>query len=357
MLAGLGSECVGVAGRTRADEVEDNLRLPFKRLRSRNILHRVLPKSVRKYSPYRSASLLVSFANRVGADRILCHYGTVADEYQEAWDRLDIPLFVYFHGYDLMFDMREQNGSGARIHSADYQNRIVNLSKRATFIANSNFSRQQLIVAGVPSDRIHLNYLGIPPNSAIKRLTGRRATILYVGRFVDCKGPDLTIQAFNEFRSNGNDAELVMVGDGPMRQRCQELAAASHYASDILLPGSESHRKVQERIEQATVFTMHSVRGPISGQEEAFGLAFLDAMSAGLPVVTGRSGGVPEIVQDGVTGFLVTPGDIVGHAAYLERLIKDRELASSMGEKGRSVAEQFSQERSDKGLHRILGSI
>ena len=348
MIRGLGTECVGVAGRTLADGRKDDLNLPFKRLRSRNLLHRALPKPLRRFSPLRPAALLASYAKELGADRVLCHYGTVAAEYSEAWDLLDLPLFVYFHGYDLMFDLRDMDGKGAPAHPSDYKDQIRALSKRAILIANSSFSQGRLLEAGVDLARIRVNYLGVMPKPEPVLCPAGRPTILYVGRFVDCKGPDQTILAFDLLRKGGCDAELVMVGGGPLRSACLKLAAESQFASDIHLTGVEDHQQVERRLASASVFSMHSMKGPISNQEEAFGVAFLDAMSVGLPIVTGNSGGVPEIVKDGVTGFLFEPGDIEGHASRLKQLIENQSLARQMGMEGwKTACSEFSQRRSD----------
>ena len=104
------------------------------------------------------------------------------------------------------------------------------------------------------------------------------------------------------------------------------MASSSRYSADIFLPGIEDHVAVQGRFAKASLFTMHSIKGAQSGQEEAFGVAFLDAMSHGLPVVTGNSGGVSEIVNEGITGFLVTPGDIEAHADRMAQLISNRRV-------------------------------
>ncbi len=148
-----------------------------------------------------------------------------------------------------------------------------------------------------------------------------------------------------------------MVGDGPQREACLAIASASPYSSDIHLPGAEPVEAVQARLLAATVFTLHSQKGPISNHEEAFGVSVVEAMAAGLPVVGGRSGGVPEIVQDGVTGFLVQPGDVEAQAQRLKDLIENPALASKMGAAGRDrVLGHFSQRRSIENLRRILGA-
>ena len=358
MVRGLGTECVGVAGRTDAGISNSDLGVPYKRLRSRNLFHRVLPRSLREKSPYRPAKVLEAFGSQQKADRILCNYGTVAVELAEAWDLLKLPLFVHFHGFDFMFNMKELDGSGKPIHDPSYQGKVVALSHRATLIANSEFCRTRLVTAGVSPDRVVVHYLGVQAGERSENAIADVPVILHVGRFVDCKGPDRTIAAFNLLRESGTDAKLVMVGDGPERERCLELAAKSPFSADIELPGVESYEAVSQRLKTASIFSMHSKKGDASGQEEAFGVAFLDAMAAGLPVVTGRSGGIAEIVEHEKTGFLFRPGDVHGHADYLRQLVEDRSLSHRMGIAGwERVNAHFTQERSDATLRDILNIV
>ena len=358
MIEGIGNDCVGVAGRTFADNHTQSSGPPFRRLRSRNVIHRILPKRVRHLSPLRPSAILTRFAEEVKADRILCNFGTEAVTYSEAWSKLDMPLFVHFHGFDLTFDLRDPNGSGALVHDPGYKASIVELSKRAIFIANSNYSKNCLCEIGVPESRIRINYLGVEPASYQDVRKQARPNLLSVGRLIDCKGPDQTIRAFNRVREMGTDATLTLIGDGPMMGICQSLVASSAYASDIRLLGSQPYSEVQRNLNEANVFTMHSMRGIVTHQEEAFGVAFLDAMNAGLPVVTGRSGGITEIVKHGENGYLFEPGDLEQHAQYLCDLIEHEENAHKMGRSAwETVQANFTQAQANERLRHILGTV
>jgi len=107
--------------------------------------------------------------------------------------------------------------------------------------------------------------------------------------------------------------------------------------------------------EMADMLTAHSCRGPISGQEEAFGVAFVEAMAAGLPVVTGKNGSLPELIQNGVEGILFEPGDIEAHAQAMLDLAYDPQRRHAMGQAAWQRAhDHFTTETSTRNLKRIL---
>jgi len=107
---------------------------------------------------------------------------------------------------------------------------------------------------------------------------------------------------------------------------------------------------------EADIFTAHSCHGPLTLHEEAFGVSFVEAMAAALPVVSGRSGSLPELIDDGRDGFLVEPGDVEAHADAFLRLASDPGLRQSLGEAGwRKAKERFSCERERAQLRAILG--
>ena len=184
---------------------------------------------------------------------------------------------------------------------------------------------------------------------------------LYIGRLVDCKGPDLTIEAFAEAVKNGLDGELTVAGSGPLEAACRLTAHRRGVADRVKFPGLIDTTTAKELWAAADVFTAHSNTGPLSNQTEAFGVVFAEALAAGLPVVTGRSGGVPEVVPDGSHGevpggILFEPGDVAAHAAALLKLGSDPALRHAMAVAGWEHAKsEFRRKDEDKLLRRILG--
>ena len=180
--------------------------------------------------------------------------------------------------------------------------------------------------------------------------------ILYLGRLIDCKGPDLVIQAFERAVDRGLDGHLHMAGDGPLWEVCKALRDASPHRDRIKLHGAVDAQKGEALRRRAHLFTAHNQLGPDSHQEEAFGVSIVEAMGVGLPVISGRNGSLPELVEDGEQGLLVEPGNVDAHAEAFLRLGADADLRRRMGESGwRRVRERYTFESEMKILRGLLG--
>ena len=268
------------------------------------------------------------------------------------------PIFIHCHGVDVTWEKFDPPvPAKAEAQYRDYQRRVVGLADFAVFLANSHHTRQRLLDAGVPATRVHTKYLGVAIPEPLKRDTPRDVwNLLYVGRFIDCKGPDLTIRAFEAIANDIPQAHLHMIGEGELWQTCREMADRSPVGDRIHLWGALPYDEVQQWLGKADVVTAHNRPGPTTKQVEAYGVVFVEAMAWELPVVTGASGGPCEIVQDGVTGILFPPGDVVAHATALKRLFHDKTLAGKMGVAGRQRAiAHFSAENEREQLRALLG--
>jgi glycosyltransferase involved in cell wall biosynthesis len=290
-------------------------------------------------------------------DLVLVHYVTTANRFTSVWRELGRPVFVCCHGYDVTWDLREQTGAFRPVHRADYREQVRRLGRTVQFIANSHHTAQRLLEIDVPAERIHVNYLGVdvPPQPRREVKRSGPLNILYLGRLIDCKAPDLVIQAFDRACARGLDATLDIAGDGPLRLTCELLRARSRFKERIRMHGAVDAATGRRLREMADMFTAHSCRGPISGQEEAFGVAFVEAMAAGLPVVTGKNGSLPELIQNGVEGILFEPGDIEAHAQAMLDLAYDPQRRHAMGQAAWQRAhDHFTTETSTRNLKRIL---
>jgi L-malate glycosyltransferase len=130
---------------------------------------------------------------------------------------------------------------------------------------------------------------------------------------------------------------LVMCGDGPEREKAEALAQALGVADDVIFAGSVPN--IADYLSVADVFLMPS-------QTESFGLAALEAMACEVPVIASRVGGLPEVVREGETGYLVPLGDVQAMADCATRLFNDANLRRQMGARGRSIAvDEFTTQR------------
>ena len=162
--------------------------------------------------------------------------------------------------------------------------------------------------------------LALPPDAPL---------LLAIARLAPQKGLDVAIRALADLRARGHRAVLVVLGEGRERSRLTALAAELGIADAVFLPGREGD--VGAWLRRADVL-VHPARW------EGFGLAILEAMLVGRPVVATRVSAIPELVVDGETGVLVAPDDASAFADAVASLLVDPARAAAMGERGRARA-------------------
>lgn len=288
---------------------------------------------------------------------VMCHYLTTAVHLRELWQQPGLRCVVHCHGHDVTWDRRSELLPFLPAHGYRYQQHVSALVGKIELIANSHITRQVLLSAGFPRHDIHLKHLGID-SSAVEthfHRERRKLQVVFLGRMIDCKGPIETLRAFEKACDRGFKGSLHFAGDGPLRKPCQRLAKLSHHADNIQFYGAVSHDFAMQLLANGDICSAHNKRSPITGQEEAFGVSIIEAMAHGLPVVTGRSGGVVESIIHGKTGLLVTPGDVDAHADALLNLFEQPDQRSKMGKAARQrVVEHFDIKREQTQLKKIL---
>jgi colanic acid/amylovoran biosynthesis glycosyltransferase len=294
--------------------------------------------------------------NKFRPKTMLIHYLHYAMTFEPVISACSQNVFIHCHGCDVSWDLRNHETPENRVYESSYTTAVVRLSKRAVLIANSQHTKKQLLAMGVSSDRIVVKHLGVPiPLQPRKRQFNDSIRILYLGRLVDFKGPDLTISAFELACDRGFKGELVIAGNGELRVTCELMQKRSRYAKRIHLLGAVDAQKGAELRASSDIFTAHNCEGPLTHQVEAFGVSVVEAMADSLPIVGGRSGGLLETVVDGDTGILVEPGDVEGQAEAFLSLSRDPDRRRTMGEAAWLRAkEHFSFEKERCELLRIL---
>lgn len=146
--------------------------------------------------------------------------------------------------------------------------------------------------------------------------------IVAVGRFVRRKGFDVLLQALAVLRGDGLRPAATLVGDGPDADMLRALTAELGLRDQVRFASGLDDAAVARELERHRVFCLLPRELP-DGNIEGFGIVFLEAAMAGLPSVAGNSGGVPDAVADGESGFLVDPGSPAAVAARLRELLTD----------------------------------
>ena len=176
-------------------------------------------------------------------------------------------------------------------------------------------------------------------------LQGRRV-IISVGRLVHRKGQDRLIEAMAQIGKEFPDAHLLLVGEGPYRQRLEAIADRLGISKSVTFVGRLQLDQLPIHLSLAEIFAMPS-RDRLAGLEvEGLGIVYLEASSCGLPVIVGNSGGAPDALIEGQTGLLVDGDDSSDVARALRELLGDRARARVMGERGRAwVRDRWSWDR------------
>jgi glycosyltransferase involved in cell wall biosynthesis len=231
----------------------------------------------------------------------------------------------------------------AHLH-IDYlrRSRYVCLLHQATLVVG--VSRQVIgdfLHDGMPQDRTRVIYNGIDFN----RLKDKEArdprcdlgiapdavVIVAAGSLIRRKGQDVLIRAFANLVAN-RDIHLLIAGEGPDRPDYESLTAELNLGTRVHFLGHDQ--------EISAVYRAADIVA-LASRAEAFGLVLVEAGYFGLPAVTTRVGGIPEVVEDGVTGLLVSPDDITGLASALARVIDDSSLRRRLGQAAKIRAERL----------------
>lgn len=263
---------------------------------------------------------------------IHAHFGPEGCLAMPIAEKLNIPLIVTFHGYDAT--TKDEYARKSYYTHRNYLKQRPKLQKKGDlFIAVSDFIREKLISQGYPPEKVIRHYIGIntdsfKPDSSIIR----RDTVLFVGRLVEVKGCAYLIEAMSQVQRKNPEAELVIIGDGPLRGELERMAASklTHYR----FLGTQPHHVVREWMNRARVFSVPSVRAE-NGAEEGLGMVFLEAAAMGVPVASFATGGIPEAVEHGKSGYLAPERDAKQLGIYIDRLLADRTLWKEFSEYGR----------------------
>ncbi|WP_017559445.1 glycosyltransferase family 4 protein [Nocardiopsis baichengensis] len=169
---------------------------------------------------------------------------------------------------------------------------------------------------------------------------GEGPVVLSASRLVPRKGVDALIQAMPWVRARIPDARLLVVGDGPDRERLRRLAAWTGVEGEVVFAGPVAHASMPPYYAAADLFAMPCRTRRLGLEAEGLGIVFLEAASCGLPVLAGSSGGAPETVAHGTTGYVVDGGDAREIADRITRVLTSGSRAKAMGEAGRRRVER-----------------
>ncbi|MGC4896899.1 glycosyltransferase family 4 protein [Micromonospora sp. DT31] len=167
-----------------------------------------------------------------------------------------------------------------------------------------------------------------------------RPVVVCVSRLVPRKGQDMLIRALPQIRRRVPDAALLVVGGGPYRATLEKLARQSGVERDVVFTGSVPSAELPAHYAAGDVYAMPCRTRNRGLDVEGLGIVYLEASATGLPVVAGDSGGAPDAVREGETGYVVRGRDVAQLADRVATLLADRDLARQLGAAGRAWVER-----------------
>ena len=189
------------------------------------------------------------------------------------------------------------------------------------------------IAPGINTD----HFAPIPSSAQLRKDLGLadKKVIVSVGRLVHRKGQDILIQSMPEVLAKHPTAHILMVGEGPYRKELTKMVSELNLIDAVTFIGRIQYKELPRYICAGDIFVMPS-RSRLAGLEvEGLGIVYLEASSCGLPVIAGRSGGAPDAVEEGVSGFSVDGTSAPEVSKAIIKMFDDPVKAKEMGQAGR----------------------
>jgi len=223
--------------------------------------------------------------------------------------------------------------------------------------------RDRLLELGIDPRRITTHYIGVSTSAfpyhqrkpvRAKVADGDLIEFLQIGRFVEKKGQEYTIKAFAEFVKGYCNASLTLAGDGPLLDYAKALVSQAGLSDRVAFPGAIGHSEVRSYLFRSDALLYHSVTAS-DGDQEGVPIGIMEAMATGLPVVATNHSGIPELVDDGITGLIVEERDIAGYVTALTRLC---DCGLEMGQRARvKIENKFALDTQNLTLRQIYRSL
>jgi colanic acid/amylovoran biosynthesis glycosyltransferase len=260
------------------------------------------------------------------------HFATGAVYALPYVQRFELPFVVTFHGYDVPLFWNAQRFEPEfwpfLLHSNDV------LERMTLGLCASTDLKELLVSHGVPEDKLRVHRLGIDLTRFTPRETSDAASlrICLIGRFVEKKGIEYAIRAYAPHASD--KVLLDIVGDGPLTQDLRALVTRLSLDRFVSFLGVLHPDEVAKHLSACDMLLAPSVVTR-SGDRESGLIVAKEAAACGIPVIATMHGGLPDIVDDGSTGFLVPERDVARLSERVGRLIADPALRRRMGAAGR----------------------
>jgi len=297
---------------------------------------------------YTKEALISRYIQEHQIDVVLAEYGTAGSFITPICKSLNLPLLVHFHGFD---------ASRKDILNTFKKGYQLMFSYATKIIVVSNAMKQALVGQGCPEKKLVLNTCGPHPDYLNIKPNLESNYIISVGRHTYKKAPYLTILAFQEVLKKHPYLKLKMIGDGELFDVSKNLVKSLGLENNIILLGALERQEIIKHLQSAFLFVQHSIIAT-NGDSEGTPVGIIEAMAAGLPLVSTRHAGIPDVVIENETGFLVDEGNIDVMAEQILTLLDNRDLAGSFGKKGNErILSEFTLQKHIATIDRLIEEI
>ena len=260
-------------------------------------------------------------------------FGLIALAFQDMGVLKGRKLVTSFRGYDISKYLKKR---GEQVYDRLFQ-------EGDFFLADGIFFKNRAIKLGCPEEKIVVHGSGIDCDrfafSPRYLPADGRVRIATTGRLVEKKGIEYCIRAIAQLSQSYPNIEYHIIGDGPLQADLQQLTQELSVAPLVNLRGGKSQPELIEILNTCQLFLATSVTAA-DGNQDAPVITLKEAMAMGLPVIGSNHGGIPELVEDGVSGFLTPERDAEAIAEKLKYLIDHPQVWPQMGRAGRTRVEQ-----------------
>ena len=257
------------------------------------------PKFSKKYlSVYNNGiDLFYDFIKSRNIKLLHAQFATDALFYYELIKKSKMPLIVNIRGYDLYSDK-----ICIEIPS------LFEITNK--FIVKSKSMKEELIKLGCDQSKIKVIYGGVDVDniSFNPRKLKNNLKILSVGRFVEKKGFDITLGSFKEILNEYPYAKLTLIGEGELKQNIEKIIETLGLEKNVEIKSFMPHEEFIKELDNHDIFILAS-KTASNGDKEGIPNVLKEAMASGMPVISTMHSGIPELIQDGINGYLVKEGD------------------------------------------------
>jgi glycosyltransferase involved in cell wall biosynthesis len=289
-----------------------------------NLSYKLYCKLLKKPGYFIWKERLIRSLRSNNIDSILIEYGNHAYSLLPVLKDLKIPFVVHFHGYDASVN--------SVIKNCNNYNEIFCLANK--IIAVSDSMKNKLVDYGCLEEKILVTPCA--PNDLFFNLkpTFAKKQFISVGRFVNKKAPYLTILAFSKVVEKYPTYKLKMAGDGLLLNTCKNLVKYLGIQDNIQFLGVVTPEEYRRELLNSLAFVQHSITAD-NGDMEGTPVAVLEASVSGIPVISTKHAGIPDVIIHEQTGLLCEEKDVKKMAENMIKLIKNKELAVKLGVNGK----------------------